>query len=381
MTDAKLPNCDYKWPILYKRTSSGDVQVWYGAVENDSYTTSSGKLNGKITTKRPTVCLSKNVGKANEVSSEDQAINELLALYTKKRRQDFRDKLEDIDSDTRFKPMLACKWADVGEDVPDDERIFLQPKYDGFRCVAKESGLETRDGLPIPTAPHVLDALRDLFTRYPGIVFDGELYNHELHDDFNTISSVLRKKSPSTDDLIRSSRYVQYHVYDLPSEGSKNYDERLQLLQERVGELDPNAQEIIKLSQTVSGFSTDVPQFLDKMLAEGFEGAIVRLNRPYQHKRSKYLLKVKKFLDDEFIIEDIEAGVGNRTDAAARVHLRTEEGQKFKVGIIGNLPYCQELLARKEEFKGQRGTVQFLRWTPAPRRVPYGGKLRGVRWG
>lgn len=372
---------DARFPVLYKRTSSGDVQMWYGAVEGNSYTTSSGRLNGKITTKKPTVCVAKNVGRANEVSAEEQAIAELTALYTKKRRQDFREKLEDIDSDTRFKPMLAAKWADESENIPDDERIFLQPKYDGFRCVAKETGLETRDGLPIPTAPHVLDALRDLFARYPGIVFDGELYNHELHDDFNTISSVLRKKSPSVDDLIRSSRYVQYHVYDLPSEGSKNYSDRWQLLQERVCELDPNAQEVIKLSQTISGFSTDVPQFLEKMLAEGFEGAIVRLDRPYQHKRSKHLLKVKKFLDDEFIIEDIEAGVGNRADAAARVHLRTDEGQKFKVGIIGNLPYCQELLARKDEFIGQRGTVQFLRWTPAPRKVPYGGKFKEVRFG
>jgi ATP-dependent DNA ligase len=372
---------DARFPILYKRTSSGDVQMWYGAVEGSSYTTSSGKLNGKITTKKPTTCVAKNVGRANEVTAEEQAIAELTALYTKKRRQDFRDKLEDIDSDTRFKPMLAAKWADESENIPDDERIFIQPKYDGFRCVAKETGLETRDGLPIPTAPHILDALRPLFEKYPGTVFDGELYNHELHDDFNTISSVLRKKSPSTDDLIRSSRYVQYHVYDLPSEGSKNYSDRWQILQERVCELEPHAQEYIKLAQTISAFSSDVPQQLEKMLAEGFEGAIVRLDRPYQHKRSKHLLKVKKFLDDEFIIEDIEAGVGNRADAAARVHLRTDEGQKFKVGIIGNLPYCQELLARKDEFIGQRGTVQFLRWTPAPRKVPYGGKFKEVRFG
>lgn len=370
-----------RFPVLYKRTSTGDVQMWYGAVEGNSYTTSSGKLNGKITTKRPTICVAKNVGRANEVSAEQQAITELEALYTKKRRQDFREKLEDIDSDTRFKPMLAAKWADVGEDIPDDERIFIQPKYDGFRCVARESGLETRDGLPIPTAPHIIDALRSLFEKYPGIVFDGELYNHELHDDFNTISSVLRKKKPSTDDLIRSSRYVQYHVYDLPSEGSKNYSERWQLLQERVCELDPYAQEYIKLAQTISGFSTDVPEFLEKMLAEGFEGAIVRLDRPYQHKRSKHLLKVKKFLDDEFIITDIEEGIGNRAGRAARVHLRTEEGQPFKVGIIGNLEYCEELLARKDEFVGQRGTVQFLRWTPAPRKVPYGGKFKEVRFG
>jgi DNA ligase-1 len=354
--------------------------MWYGSVDGDSYTTSTGKLNGKITTKRPTVCIAKNVGRANELSAEDQAIAELSAIYAKKRRQDFRDKLEDIDSDTRFKPMLAEKWADCGEDVPDDERLGLQPKLDGFRCVARDEGLETRDALPIPTAPHVRDALSSLFAANPSLALDGELYNHELHDDFNTISSVLRKKKPSTDDLIRSSRYVQYHVYDIPSHGDKPYFERLTILQELIGSLDEHAREVIKLVPTTVGFSSDVPTYLTDQLNEGYEGAIVRRDRPYQHKRSKHLLKVKKMLDDEFIIEDIEAGVGNRSDAAARVHLRTEEGQPFKVGIIGNLPYCQELLARKDEFIGQRGTVQFLRWTPAPRRVPYGGKFLRIRF-
>lgn len=372
---------DARFPILYKRTTTGDIQVWYGAVEGNSYTTSSGKLDGKITTKRPTVCTVKNAGRSNELSAEAQAVAELEALYTKKRRQDFRDKLEDVDSGTRFKPMLAAKWADESENVGDDDTIHLQPKFDGFRCVATSTGLETRDGLPIPTAPHVLDALAVLFERYPGIVFDGELYNHELHDDFNTISSVLRKKKPSTDDLIRSSRYVQYYIYDLPSHGEAPYSERFTVLQQIISELDERALEVIKIAPTQTGTPSDVARYLEERLAEGYEGAIVRLDKPYQHKRSKHLLKVKKFLDDEFIITDIEEGVGNRAGRAARVHLRTEEGQNFKVGIIGNLDYCAELLARKDEYIGQRGTVQFLRWTPAPRKVPYGGKFKEVRFG
>lgn len=369
------------FPILYKRTTTGDIQVWYGAVDGNTYTTSSGKLNGKITTKKPTVCKAKNIGKTNEITPQEQALAELTAIYTKKKRQDFRENLEDVDSGTRFKPMLAAKWADVGEDVPDDERIFIQPKFDGFRCVATANGLETRDGLPIPTAPHVIEALRPLFEANPDLVLDGELYNHDLHDDFNMISSVLRKKVPSTDDLIRSSRYVQYHVYDIPSEGTKNYSDRLTSLQSLIGQLGPLALESIKLSPTTSAFAADVPKFLEDMLAQGYEGAIVRLDRPYQHKRSKHLLKVKKFLDDEFIITDILEGDGNRAGKAARVVLRTAEGETFKAGIIGNLDYCAELLARKDEYIGQRGTVQFLRWTPAPRSVAYGAKFKEVRFG
>jgi ATP-dependent DNA ligase len=372
---------DSRFPILYKRTSTGDIQVWYGAVEGNSYTTSSGKLDGKITTKKPTVCEPKNVGKKNEISAEDQAVAELEALYKKKRRQDYRDKLEDVDSGTRFKPMLAAKWADVGEDVPENELIYLQPKFDGFRCISRQDGLETRDGLPIPTAPHIYDALQPLFTKYPGVVFDGELYNHELHDNFNEISSILRKKKPTEEDLIRSSRHVQFHVYDLPSHGELDYSARFTALQTFVAELDSTAQQMIRVANTTAGYSCDVPKYLDDRLAEGFEGAIVRLDRPYEHKRSKHLLKVKKFLDEEFIIVDVVEGEGNRAGTAAAVILRTDEMQEFKAGIIGNVEYARELLERKNDFIGQRGTVQFLRWTPAPRKVPYGGKFKEVRFG
>ena len=132
------------FPELYKRTSTGKIQTWFGEVDGGRYRTTSGQLYGKRTTTAWTECEAKNVGRSNEVIPDQQAISEMESMYTKKRRTDYFDSLDDVDTSDRIKPMLAL--APDKCDIQDDELFNAQPKFDGFRCIASKDGMFTISG-------------------------------------------------------------------------------------------------------------------------------------------------------------------------------------------------------------------------------------------
>ena len=174
-------------PTIYKRTSSGKVQIWFMESDGDRYRTTSGQRGGKKVTSEWTVAKPKNEGKANATTAEEQALAEVSYAYTNKLDRDYRRELDSIDVETRIKPMLATKWADRKNKIP--AMVHMQPKLDGMRCIASKSGLWSREGKPILGAPHIHEGLAEVFALYPNLVIDGELYNHELKDDFNKIIS------------------------------------------------------------------------------------------------------------------------------------------------------------------------------------------------
>jgi DNA ligase-1 len=368
------------YPVIYKRTSTGDIQEWCVERQGHAYRSITGKRGGKQVISEWTYCEPKNVGKKNEINEVQQAHEEVTAKYKKKLRQDFKESIDDIDQKDRFCPMLADKFSQREDKIPDDEILFFQPKLDGFRCIANASGLWTRDGLSIPTAPHIIRALAPLFSRHPGLTLDGELYNHVLHDDFNTISSVLRKKTPSIADLLRSEELVEYHLYDLP-DTSMGFKKRFERLTELVTDIvfrDTANSTPLRLVETVEGKKIDAVDFLNHFLEEGYEGAIARRDMPYENKRSKNLLKVKKFLDEEFQLIRLEDGRGNRAGIAARAILQLPDGREFEAGMIGNHDYCREIYENQDQVVGKMATVQFLNYTPGG--IPRGGKLKTIRW-
>ena len=182
-----------KYGTLYKRTSSGKVQIWFIEREGSRYRTTSGQMDGKLVVSEWTQAKTKNTGKSNETSPEEQAISQIESIYEKRLKQSYFESITDIDEETYFKPMLAAKWKDVKDKIT-AKSVMMQPKLDGMRCIAKADGLWSRNGEPIISAPHIFEAIAPMFVDRPDLILDGELYNHDLKDDFNTIMSCVKKK-------------------------------------------------------------------------------------------------------------------------------------------------------------------------------------------
>jgi ATP-dependent DNA ligase len=71
---------------------------------------------------------------------------------------------------------------------------------------------------------------------------------------------------------------------------------------------------------------------------------------PYEHKRSKGLLKLKTFEDAEFKIVDVIEGVGNYAGMAKSLMIQLEDGSTQQCGVRGNQAYLTELLVNKQLY-------------------------------
>lgn len=345
-----------KLPTLYKRDENGNVRTWTIEMVAGSYRTISGVEGGKQVTSKWTVCEPKNIGRLNETTINEQAFIQAKSIHKKKSEKDYHANLDTIDTAIIYKPMLAAKWPDYKDKV--SYPVFIQPKLDGIRCIAKRDGLWTRAGKPIVSVPHIFESLQPLFMQQPDLVLDGELYNHELKHDFNEIISLTRKTKPTEDDLVQSKEYIQYHVYDIPS--SKDvYEHRLEELRKTCGQVD-----YVHVVRTVICQKEGVNNLHDCFLEEGYEGSIIRLNKPYEQKRSKSLLKYKVFDDEEFTIVRIEEGQGNWAGFAKRVIFKNDGGKEVGGGIAGTQGFCKELLDTAEQYIGGQVTIQYCGRTP-----------------
>lgn len=347
-------------PTLYKRTSTGAVQVWRREIEGSKYRSISGQKDGAQVTSFWTQALAKNVGRSNEVSAEEQALLECDSAYKKKLAQGgYHESEATIDEAKYFKPMLAKNYDD--RPVTNFDMVYSQPKLDGVRCIATADGLWTRQGKPIDACPHISDALAVFFSENPDAILDGELYADKLSEDFNKIISLVRKKNPSAERLAEAAETIQYHIYDYPSVDGKFSARVAQLV---LMELHHSHDAIKFVTTTLVENQEKLDLLNTAYIEQGYEGQMVRLNGPYKNGRSSDLLKRKTFLDSEFEIVSINEGIGNRAGMAGFITYKLDDGREFGSGIRGNFDYYRELLENADKYVGGQGTVRYFNLTP-----------------
>lgn len=359
------------YDTIYKLDSKGKTRVWWMEQDGDKHRTHSGVKDGTITATGWTVCEPTNVGRSNERDGVAQATFEIEAQYEKKLSREYHRSLDTVSAGAHFfKPMLAAKYDKF-------EPGFAQPKLDGVRCIATKDGLFSRQGKPIPGAPHIAAALAPVFEVNPNLILDGELYNHELKDDFNELISLIRKANPDADRLSQIEAKVQYHVYDMPShpgdfgDRSDALDDLLNGSEHYDGLNHPQVRDVeTYMVETEEEFD----ELHGKWLQEGYEGTMWRADKPYEQKRSKSLQKRKEKQDDEFRLLRIEEGVGNWAGIAKRAVCQLPDGREFGAGIKGSMKRGRELLGETHHVV----TVEFFEYTPdGVPRFPIATKFHG----
>lgn len=352
-----------KFDTLYKRTETGAIQLWYQEVDGDKYRSISGHVDGKKVVSEWRVAKPKNTGKKNGTTGEEQAIAEVKANYKKRLKQDYFPSIDDIDKETFFKPMLAAKFEDV-QLLDIYYPMYVQPKLDGMRCIATINGLFSRNGERWVNVPHIENSLKPLFESYPDLILDGELYNHDYADDFNTLSSAIKKTKPNPKTFEESARIIQYHIYDgLIKNNNKLFPDRIAFVQELISSIQPNSSLVLVNTYKVNTIH-EIDHYYEQFLDAGYEGQMIRLNDFYHNKRMKSLLKRKEFIDEEYIVKDIQEGVGNWSGKAKRAFFETKDGKPFNANIKGTMAFTEQLLKDKDKFIGKPATVTFFNYTP-----------------
>lgn len=346
-------------PTIFKRDTNGQIRVWRYLIEGPRWTSESGIENGGLVTAGWTTCTPRS-----RDTAEAQALFEAEAEMGKKLERDYALTRGAVDDVRAFGGPVMLAYTYDGAKPPKGP-LFSQPKLDGIRCKINRFGMWSRNGKPILGAPHIFASLGRVFAENPPLELDGELYNHELHDDFNRISSLVRKQKPTDEQIAEAARFVQYHIYDLPS-SSSSFEKRDRMLDLFVNDHgDPMIQKVVTTPITS-------PEQIDaayaSYLEDGYEGQIIRLDAPYEGKRSKNLLKRKEFITDEFELVRIEEGNGNWSGLAKRVVFKIKDGRECGGGIRGNREAMLALLGRAESLVGKQVTVRYF--TPTPDGMP-----------
>lgn len=361
---------------LFKKTSTGKIQVWIVLSHKNQVKTIYGTLDGKKQSTMDTI-KGKNIGKANETSPAEQAILKMKQLWDKQIKKGYVDNLEDakagISSVEGPKPMLAFP-------IQKKESYVVYPaigqcKLDGMRCFATILGdivkLFTRTGKPIKTLPHIVKDIKKYFGFQDQLVItDGELYNHELKDDFNRIIKMIKR-----DETHPESKVIQYHIYDSISE--LPYERRTSGLSDVI----MGSEYLKDVPWQFVNDREELEDYFQIALDRGYEGAMYRNpNMPYDNvpERSVGLLKVKVFDDDEFVITGVLEGEGKLQGTAGSIWCVTPEGMPFKTSIKAYTDSKGKRVESKEDFqarrldwfkniddlKGQEMTVQYQGKTP-----------------
>jgi DNA ligase-1 len=234
-----------------------------------------------------------------------------------------------------MKPMRACDYVEEKLVFP----LMVQPKIDGVRAVHLTGSLTGRSLKPFGnkyvTARFSHPALAWL---------DGEMAaEHACHPD-------LCRLTTSALSSHNGEPYVLWHLFDYahPDLLDKPYFHRLGKLNERVEELKvevPHLAAHLRVIKWELCSSMESLNFLDSgMLGMGYEGTIVRaLKGKYKQgtstAREGGLLRIKRFVDFEFVVTDIIEGDSNQNEATINALGHTErsthQANMIPNGMIG----------------------------------------------
>jgi DNA ligase 1 len=269
----------------------------------------------------------------------------------------------------RKKPMLAYPVS--AKPIDYSKPTFIQPKLDGVRCIIQyERRTQPREDVVVAYSrtgkewkniQHILEQLKPFFQRFPNIILDGELYNHDLRDNFEKIISLVRKTKPTDEDRSEASRLTQFHCYDIIDE-ELPFDQRCEFVSQSLMLIGSS----IHTLDTIMVFDEDEAQSIHRSnLKKGYEGSIVRTNDTYQCKRSHNLRKFKDFHDSEATLLAWVEGKGKRKGTVGKFIAVDDDGNEFGMPVMDNFKYLQDNFKLMQGYVGKTATFTYFERTKA----------------
>ena len=257
-----------------------------------------------------------------------------------------------------------CDW---------DDRWYASRKLDGVRCLAvvdenRVCTLYSRMGKELTTLNRVKEAIEN--TGIINHVFDGEicLLDENGNEDFQGVMKELRRK----DHQIENPRFMIFdmvHKSEFDNgKGNTPLTERLRTLRAWQGGRFTCAKTLQYVDQ-VQINDDDHFETWNKLSAEkGWEGFMLRKNVGYEGKRSKNLVKVKKFHDAEYEVIDYDTDTAEvvRNGRSETIEMLSQvwiehKGHKVKVG--SGWTHDQRLQYMDGSIVGKVITVQYFEET------------------
>ena len=316
--------------------------------------------------------------------TEDQKI--LMSILNKKMtiglsKTSFNKLINTKEVKKEFEVTLAHLLNNVKGVDPIDGTWFASRKIDGCRVVAKINKLNdsidiefiSRRGKLFTTMGNLVMPLKKFAEPLAdGIYYcdgEGSIIDENGNENFQAILKEIKRKDWTIENPC-------YQIFDLVTEDeflgksvSDNFSKRYEQMNKLCDQV--NSKNIKILKQELLTCQADFDRW-EKYVSDGsWEGFMLRKDEPFKTGRIKTLLKVKKFLDAEYVVEDIETafmntsepGIGNVEFEGVKSLIIRHKNNKVYVGSGLTKEQRKRWLVKPDEIIGKTITVKYFEET------------------
>ena len=228
---------------------------------------------------------------------------------------------------SKFDVQLAESFSKQKDGALNGKKVWITEKLDGFRCVYNpvKNEFRTRQGQPYDGLDHLKESCMLLCERLQEAgklktlpILDGELLHKPVEglnsqELYTLTTKAARKKGEHKDKL-----NLEFNVFDfipvdefqagltvLPYNTRRDHMDKVFALW--------NFKGIVPVKALYSGVFDEqiLMNLLKEVESKGQEGLMINLDKPYECKRSKGLLKVKTFKVCDALVLEVQEGEGN----------------------------------------------------------------------
>lgn len=289
-----------------------------------------------------------------------------------------------------FAPMLAKKFEDI-KNFKSTQGYALTEKLDGNRCIARHNGLNwvftSRNGKPMN-----VDFDMSAFDKQ--YVYDGEVLSPEQTELSVRITEAITRGYVDTDvvnvsfnktsGLINQhgkNKSLVYNVFDIMVDDLP-HNERYGILYNMlnpVEQMNTRLLPILGFTRDADDLQTMSTSALNIITAMGGEGLMINLaDRPYEHKRTDGLIKVKKTYTMDMKVVDLEEGSGKYEGLIGALVCEAEVGDRKYKCRVGSGLSDEERMADADYFLGK--IVEVAYFSESQNSGTYGTKEYSLRF-
>jgi len=338
---------------LYKTNKNGSIQQWSIEVSGDTFTCTYGQLNGKMTS-QSTKCFTKNAGRSNETTPEQQAKLEAESLVAKKIKSGYTINPLGV-IEVRL-PMKVKSYQNQIKNIKFP--CYSTPKLNGvnaiYRRVGKELTIYSRGGEIYPPIPHLESFIHELMDELGFEELNGELYIHGEH--LQDIQSAVKKPK-------ELSKRLTFNIFDICDYEESFYYRRTAMegikdLLNKVGS--PILNYISFLLGVKCNSHEDIECHYNQCMEGNLEGTVIKNpDGLYKHNiRSSDQFKYKKVQSKEFLIASFELDKNKLP-----VFIMNVGDQFFKAKPKGTKDYWASI--DPQDFVNKWATVEFETYSKA----------------
>jgi DNA ligase 1 len=254
---------------------------------------------------------------------------------------------------------------------------FISRKLDGVRCQIHTTPPVTcrsREGRPFVSLVHVNERVQR--NTEPGWVIDCEIcvLNPDGSESFKDAVSTVKRREPMTRFCIYILDVLTAKEFETGT-SQATFAERLERGRSVVNLLIKSSTPTQKLMwvEQIPYTEAAMAHWQHQVEKHGWEGLMLRRNVPYAGKRTKDILKVKKFFTEEYVIEDVKigpfrvidshTGLEKEIETVTAVQIR-HKGSPVFVGSGFTLEERMEMYKEPHKVRGLVIAVQYFEETP-----------------